>query len=248
MLNDELKVNFDLFNTNLKSQLTSSFSTLETSNTLFFQSYKRIASLEAWKAYVLENKLTKTALDFFAECQNDALLSHSLAKIGSWRPSLQSLRSAIENTLFCLYYKDHPVEYELWLKGKHQIPISEYVNYIEKHPRFTPINANITGISLLKKEYSTLSKAVHSSSINFRMTDNSFPAIMLPDVKKLNQWLARENKTIQIINLMMLTMFYDDLQGAKLRDLRRSISISIPDNMHAEIKMKFNVKLFKRSQ
>lgn len=245
-LSDELELNFASFNTNLKTKLSDSFIALENNNNLFTESYKRISSLESWRAYILESKLSNAALNFFIECQNDALVSHSLAKIGSWRPALQSLRSAIENTLYCLYYKDHPVEYELWEMGKHQTPVSEYVNYISKHPAFIQTDENISGLALLRREYSNLSKAVHSSSINIRMThmNQHFPAIMLPDLPKLNRWLTRELRVIQIINFMLITMYHKDLEGAKLRNLRKSISISIPKTFHERIHSQFGVRLY----
>jgi hypothetical protein len=245
-LSDELELNFASFNTKLKARLSDSFTTLEENDNLYIESYKRISSLESWKAYILESKLSNTALSFFIECQNDVLISHTLAKIGSWRPALQSLRSAIENTLYCLYYKDHPVEYELWEMGKHQLPISDYVNYLSKHPAFVQIDENISGLALLKKEYASLSKAVHSSSIKVRMTQihQDFPAIMIPELAKLNQWVTREQRVIEIVNFMLITMYHKDLEGAKLRNLRKSTSISIPKAFHERIHSQFGVRLF----
>jgi hypothetical protein len=135
----------------------------------------------------------------------------------------------------------------LWELGKHILPISGYVNYISKHPQFIKIDEDLSGIALLEKEYSTLSKAVHASSINFRMTligSRRFPAITLPELSKLNQWIAREKKTIQIINQILITMYYGDIQKAKLRNLRKSISFSIPHNLHDKISTQFDIRLF----
>ncbi|MBU1207619.1 MAG: hypothetical protein KKH04_11925 [Proteobacteria bacterium] len=246
---DELEANYSSFNGELKTRFTQAYVALESNNSLYLESYKRLSSLEAWKAYVLENKIHISSLCFFIEAQNDALLSHSLAKIGSWRPSLQSLRSAIENTLFCLYYKDHPVEYELWEAGKNQLPISDYVNYISKHPKYNSIDDNLSGIALLKREYSTLSRAVHATSIRFRMTqiDQFFPVIMLPDISKMNQWLTREEKAIQAINQILITMYFDDLQGAKLRNLRKAISFAIPRNLYEQYRTQFNIRFYELS-
>lgn len=245
-LKEELQVNFTSFSQALKNKFNEAFDRLEPNNQNYLKSYERLSSLEAWRAYVLENTISRLSLSFFLEAQNDALLSHTFSRIGSWRASLQSLRSVIENTLFCLYYKDHPVEYELWEAGKYQLPISDYIGYISKHPRFYPIDDNVTGVALLKKEYSTLSKAVHGSSISFRMTniEEHFPALMLTEVPKLNQWITRGKKVMQIVNQILLSMFSEKLQGAKLRNLRKSISFAIPQNVFDQIRNQFGIRLF----
>jgi len=245
-LKEELEINFTAFNHELKRRLNETFDALELNNQLYIGSYERLSSFEAWRAYVIEQKVSSSSLSFFLEAQNDALLSHAFAKIGSWRAALQSLRSVIENTLFCLYYMDHPVEYQLWEAGKNQLPISDYVKYISKHPKFYQIDDNITGAALLKREYSILSKAVHASATSFRMTGvlQHFPTLMLPDILKLNQWLTRERHTIQIVNQILITIFFEELQGAKLRNLRKSISFTIPKNLFEQIRNQFNIRLF----
>lgn len=244
-LKQELYENFKVFQDKLKGQFLDSYSILESHEDEYSSSYVRLSSLEAWRAFVLEQVVSPGSLVFFLEAQNDALLSHTFARIGAWRSALQSLRCAIENVLFCLYYKDHSVELELWNLGKHKIPISDFVNYLEKHPNFNSIDPEISGISLLKKEYSTLSKAVHGSSINFRMThSNSFPALMIPDDSKLNQWLARENRAIQVINQILITTYAKNLQGAKVRNLRKSISFAVPEGMHGSYRNIFGIRLF----
>ena len=53
-LNSELKKNFDLFKIELKKSYSETFKKLETEENKFFSSYKRLASLEAWRAYLLE--------------------------------------------------------------------------------------------------------------------------------------------------------------------------------------------------
>ncbi|MBW1795347.1 MAG: hypothetical protein JRJ38_13115 [Deltaproteobacteria bacterium] len=246
-LKEELSRNFRSFGNELKGKYVETFTTLETNEGKYLESYERLSTLEAWRAYLLEYCISGSSLNFFLEAQNDALLAHTFARIGSWRTALQSLRSLIENTLFCLYYKDHPVELNLWENGKHQQSVSDYIAYIAKHPRFYSVNANITGVALLKKEYSTLSKAVHGSSRSFRMTkkEDDFPALMIPDITKLNQWLTREAKAIQIVNQVLITMFSEHLQAAKLRNLRKSVSFAIPTNLYTQIRDQFGIRLFK---
>ncbi|RJQ67306.1 MAG: hypothetical protein C4519_24225 [Desulfobacteraceae bacterium] len=245
-LEKELEKSFDLFSSDLHSSFSVSFKSLEGNKSIYLASYNRLSSLEAWRAYVLEGTISPESLDFFIEAQNDALLSHAFARIGSWRAALKSLRSAVENVLFGLFYKDHPVEYMLWEKGKSQLPISEYRSYLERHPLYDSIPDELSGIALLKKEYATLSKAVHGSSTKFRMTTApyKFPSLMVPEKPKLGQWATREKETLQMINQLMVSMFYEKIQGAKLRDLRKSISFSIPKKLHAKIRSTFGISLF----
>jgi len=248
-LNLELKNNYFAFKRKLKNSYSEAFDALESDDKKFLTSYKRLASLEAWRAYLLEQELNTNILDFFIEAQNDALLSHTFARIGSWRAALKALRSTIENVLFCLYYKDHPVEYLMWEKGKNQLPIADYINYIDRHPKYDSITSKLTGVALLKKEYSTLSKAVHASSKNFRMTitHDRFPSLMVPNAPKLNQWLSREKQVIQLINQLLMIMYVDHLQASKLRDLRKALSLVIPRHLHDEIKLGLGIRLYKPS-
>ncbi len=246
-LAEELKNNFDSFKGDLKISFMRAFEALEDSDSKFLSSYKRLASLEAWRAYVLEPEIDRSSLEFFIEAQNDALLSHMFARIGSWRAGLKCLRSVFENLMFCLFYKDHPVEYQLWEKGKSQLPISAYIKYFERHPSNDNVPVKVTGISMLIKEYSTLSKSVHGSSKSFRMTlePYSFPSLMVPDTIKLNQWLTRERKAIQIVNQLLMIIFSENLQGAKLRDLRKAISFTIPNSLNDDIMTHLGIRLFK---
>jgi hypothetical protein len=244
-LKKEIEVNFDAFDAGLKSTFTKAYDDLAVNKENFLDSYQRRASLQAWKAYVLEQTTTNDSLNFFIEAQNDAILSHCFAKFGSWRASLQSLRSALENILFYLYYKDHNVELSLWQKGKHSLPILDYITYVEHHPNFINVPAKTSGLEKLKIEYGTLSRSVHASSAKFRMTKaDLFPAITLVDPVRLNQWLAREEEVLRLINQLLITMFVENVQGSKLRNLRKTISLSIPSVFYSSINEDLGVKLY----
>ena len=103
---------------------------------------------------------------FFFEAQNDLLVSHCLSRCGYFRQALKTLRSAIDNFYFAIYYKDYPIELEKWLLGNHKLSFSELQSYFESHPLIIDSKIELTGLDLLKVEYSTLSKAVHGSAKN----------------------------------------------------------------------------------
>lgn len=245
-LREELKVSFSNYEDFLQSAVQGAYKSLSVHSDLFFESYIRIASMEAWKGYVLEQHIEGAALGFFIESQNDMLLSNAFAKIGSWRAALKFLRSSLENILFCLYYKDHPVEYDLWQMGKHRPTISSFIKYLEDHPNFINTDDRLTSIPLLKKEYSTLSRAVHSSTLPFRMTKQpfDFPSLVIADDGELNKWVSREKKCLQIINQLLLITFCTLLQDAKQNQLRKIVSFVIPTNMHSLYISTLNIRLF----
>ena len=198
------------------------------------------------RSLVLEGHLSPGALSFYTEAQNDALLSHFLARIGAWRSSLQALRSVLENSLFSWFYKDHPVELQLWEIGKHSPPISSFVGYMENHPCTADLPDSVTGMSLLSSEYSTLSRAVHASAKSFRMTgDKPFPALVRPEKVLLSKWVTREKRVLLIVNLLLMCLYRADLQGSRLRDLRKSISLVVPGFRYAGIRSAIGVRLFK---
>lgn len=245
-LKTELEHNYLAFRDRLKLKILENYDKLSAHKEKFQENYIRLSSLEAWKAFIVEQYLPGESLEFFIETQNDVLLSHFLANIGSWRPALQSLRSSLDNILFFSYYKDHSIEYLLWVKGKHKIPISDYIAYLDKHPIFQSISVNLSALPLLKTEYSKLSSAVHSSSVSFRMTSapETYPALMVPEEAKLNQWCSRERNVLKIINLILLPLFKDFLSGTQLPDLRKAISFCISANMNNDIQNELGIRLF----
>jgi hypothetical protein len=73
---------------------------------------------------------------------------------------------------------------------------------------------------------------------------NIFPALMIPDFQKLNQWSVRETRSIQLINQILMTIYREDLQGAKVRNLRKSISFAVPAGMHDSFRKTLGIRLF----
>lgn len=224
-LKKELNGSFENFNSNWKQELDRIADNLANQNDKFFPSYARVATLQAWRTLFLASHLQAECLQFFLEAQNDALTSHIFARLGAWRSALKALRSCIENIYFCLYYKDHPVELELWKTGKHRISFADLQKYFESHPIVGAQNPSVSCLRSIKEEYSTLSKAVHGSAESFRMTTGTDSTVIWTDkLASLGKWLAREKVTLCSLNLLLLVMFQSHLSGAALPGLRKSIS------------------------
>jgi len=250
VLDKEIENNYKHFLEDWQDELTSSTKDIVKKTKTFQDSYKRLTTLQAWRAYILETNISEDSFAFFLEAQNDALLSHVQASIGCWRMALKSLRSCIENSTLALYYMDHPVELALWSNGNFRISFRETISYLTKHPSISSLPKNsesITGIPLLVNEYDKLSQAVHASSRDFRMTDEGKAiAFWSSDAKRVGIWSTHEKRTIEGINLLFLNMFTKYLTGAKQSNLRTSLSFSIPKTKDAKIKSTLKVTIKRR--
>src|ERR1700722_12137427 len=165
LLQDEIDANHAAFFRDWTGQAAKNWVALS-KNDVFRDSYRRLTALQAIKTHlVVAPRYTAASAAFFSEAHNDGLVSHVGASTGAWRSALQALRSCIENVLCAVYYRDHPVELELWGRGKFVIGFTELMRYAERHPQLSSIGGQISGLDTLRSEYETLSKAVHGSAV-----------------------------------------------------------------------------------
>jgi len=203
----------------------SVFSQLGAYEEKFVQSYGAVAVMHAWNEFIISRNLSSSAEAFFLEAQNDALTSHVMARMGSWRAALKFLRSCIENVLFAAYYKDHLVELRLWEAGTHRLTFAELHNYFEKHPDLSGVPPTYTGLEEIKKEYSTLSVAVHASAEPFRMTrTDDGTRLFLPDRARLGAWKTREQRVLRSLSLFLIGLFKQYLTGTAFPALRSALA------------------------
>lgn len=243
-LRQELSHNFETFDKDWPTELLAARDTVSTHKSVFEESYVRICSVQAWRLGVIQKLGSEGAEAFFFEAQNDFLTSHWLARCGAFRPALKALRSAIENIYFSLYYKDHSVELELWEIGKHRLSFTELHAYFEAHPHVSPHRLAGASLTHIKKEYSTLSQAVHGSAKAFRMTqDLEQIRLWSSDSPSVSKWATREKAVIQNINMLLLHCFQERLQGANNGEVRKVLSLVIPQAKHRDIATTLKVRL-----
>ncbi|MES2018754.1 MAG: hypothetical protein V4484_19865 [Pseudomonadota bacterium] len=241
---EEVDANFRRFFVSLPNDVNATVISLANQDEKYRESYRRLVSLQAWRSELIEKIVPPNAEAFFKEAQNDALMSHSLARQGAWRVALMCLRSCIENTLYGIFYMDHPVELALWQSGVHRLGFSEAVTYTVKHPSFVGISEQHSGLESIKSEYSTLSKAVHGSAQSFRVTKTGeIEGLNVDSVRELNQWAARERSTLIALNTILLTIFRDHLAGAANLNLRKALSLTLPVAKHEQIRNVMGVTL-----
>jgi hypothetical protein len=240
LLLNETEANFKAFNDDWRAEMTAVSSELAKGDAIYLASYRRIVSLQAWRSF-LETRISSGSLAFFLEAQNDALTSHVFANLGSWRSALKALRGCIDNVLFCIYYKDHPVELRLWHEGKHKLSFADHFAYLENHP--DRIQApEVDAVPTLRAEYATLSMAVHASAKSFRMTKDVKETLLWSDAIELRgMWQTREQIVLSNINLCLLAIYRHELEAAVSPLLRDAIGLSIPYSKFSAIKTHMKV-------
>lgn len=243
-LRKEIDANFLLFDKQWRNEANATLTAHDAQSRKFSESYLRITSFQAWRTSLIETKVDANSAAFFFEAQNDLLVSHCMAHLGSFRQSLKSLRACIENVLFCLYYKDHPIELVKWELGQHKLGFSELMVYFSSHPSVLPSDENFSGIATIKKEYSILSKAVHASAKQFRMTiDNAENKLWVNDPILVSKWADREASVVCALNALLLHLFSEHLTGAAHQNLRRIVGALILDKKHAQVRNSLKVNL-----
>ena len=242
-IKSEIKTNYYAYTQTFVDAVSANSKVFKDEDKLI-ESYARVAALNALKVDLVDAHFAPGAAHFFFEAHNDALLSHSNASFGSWRPALQSLRSFLENTLSAIYFSDHPVELEKWTQGKFVIQPRELREYVSEHPKTAPISAKLDLRASLDKEYRTLSKAVHGSSHLFRMTSAdgkiNIASATLPE---LGKWAARERATIDLCVLLLACILQEHLDGAKLPNLRDALSVTLQPDSRAALKDYVDIRI-----
>lgn len=241
-LRREVDENFSRFSSDWRKELAASAVELAPS-AKYRDSYRSLASLEAWRALLLERLLSPGSLGFYVEAQNDAIVSHVLAASGMWRPSLQVLRSFVENFCASLYFMDHPVELRLWQKGLFQTRPTALLQYLQSHPDIGPTSASVNGLPILIDEYGTLSRAVHASSAGFRMSSSGTVKLSVPAVERLGMWHSREKRVLGAANLLMLALFRVHVQGTRLPGLRQSVGLALGKSVLAKVRVQLGVRI-----
>ncbi len=242
-LSDEIDLNGEVFRCKWLTDIASNAATLACHAKLI-ASYRRVTALQALRTSLIQPIFTPEVAAFFVEAQNDALTSHVLASFGAWRPALNTLRSCIEDVFGTFYFKDHPVELQLWSKGKFRLGFSSTLKYFQEHPALTSVGAWLDGLEILKEEYATLSKAVHGSAKSFRMTEDIAGILLWNDeIAKLGAWDTRHKRVLEGVSLLTICMFADHLKGAAHPQLRSILSFVLGNNRRAQLKTELHVHI-----
>jgi hypothetical protein len=139
---------------------------------------------------------------------------------------------------------DHKVELQKWLQGKQRMQFTELVAYFLGHPKLGGQSQSKCGLAELVGQYGSLSKAVHASAKQFRMTtDLLSPKLWVKDPIALAKWSTNERVTVLGINALLLHLFNEQLSGARNLPLRAVLGLVIPKTRHADIKKRLGVSI-----
>ena len=146
------------------------------------------------------------------EIHQDINASFYLSNYGLFRTSLMHLRSAIELTMQLLYFHDHKIEYLQWSEGEFLIKHADLIKYLEKHPNFKDnvqeeIKKMLPQITKYWKEFS---KYIHAEAPKYFHSDNQTHKIKTFNQAEFNQWEAKFQKSIYLLNKLMLLFFKND--------------------------------------
>lgn len=240
---DAIKVSYESFSQELPRTLLKNAKVL-VGNEKLQLSYCRLAGFNSIKRDIVDNHLAEGPKRFFYEAHNDLLLSHVNANLGSWRTALQSLRSFIENSLSTFYFADHPVEMRRWESGDLKIAPRELREYFCVHPDIVKLLPALKVKEVLDQEYATLSKAVHASNDLFRMTDqDGTVAIGNPNLADLGKWSTREQSAFEIVVVIALVCLKEHVEGARLPNLRKTLSLSMRKSSRDALKDTFGISI-----
>lgn len=213
---------------------------------LLDEAYARLTTLQSWRSFVLDQHISKEALGFFAEAQNDGVTSSILISSGLWRSALKSLRSLIENVIQSTYFMDHPVEYRRWVKGKLRPTFSDLFKYLAEHPDICGLPNDLNPVADLKADYRHLSNVVHSSSLEFRMTDDVDKLVLWKtSAADIGKWSTTHKRVLHAVNKLYLALFSTHLEGAANKGLRESLAIVLPASQDEQVKAQLSVNILR---
>jgi len=240
----ELANNFSAFNKQWPVDMLSVFKALASEDAQFKSSYIRICCVQALREMLVDAGGAGAVLSFLTEAQNDLLMSHCLARIGSFRSSLKSLRACVENFYFFAYYKDHPIELARWNAGDHRMSFTDLHGYFEVHPDLRGFGLAVESLAAFKKEYATLSKAVHGSNVAFQMTAQSETInLWNADAAGVGKWATREKAVVGAVVSILAILYRSKLQGASQLGVRQVMALILPPSIKAKIKSQLSINL-----
>lgn len=241
----EVASNAEKFRQSVAGAITSNIDEIVgRDSALLDEAYARLTTLQSWRSFVLDEHISDEALGFFAEAQNDGITSSILITSGLWRSSLKSLRSLIENLIQSVYFMDHPVEYRRWAEGKLRPTFSELFKYLSEHPDICELPASLNPVADLKAHYSHLSNVVHSSSLEFRMTDDVEELVLWKtSAADIGKWSTTHKRVLRTANSVYLALFSVHLQGAANKGLRESLALVLPASQDDQVKAQMSVNI-----
>lgn len=242
-LNAELARNFNQFAREAINESEAVRNALRVEDQKYLESFKMLCAFRAFHDSIVAGE-SDDAQGFYIEAHNDLLTAHVHATNGMWRSSFKSLRSFLENFLSFLYYKDHPIELQLWKTGKFRIGAAELRKYVSAHPLVVNSSLAKSAVDSIESDYAKLSISVHASRVDYRMTaQNAYPSLSSASKVSLGQWLSQERSVIRLAIVLMLVIYQKQLRGAGSRGLRTIAGLVLSADKKARVMTELAIRL-----
>ncbi len=130
------------------------------------------------------NNLDSIRMEFLDELRSDLVHVLTFVSLGFKKPLALSIRSCIEDVIRHIYYKDHPIEFQLLNEtGDTQISVTSTFDYFNDHPLFKKFKGFHMIYDHLSNQYSETSKLIHGSSIKHFQLSKSISQLGMSDME-----------------------------------------------------------------
>jgi len=179
------------------------------------------------------SKVDNDRMLFLSELHSDLVLLLIVGSLGIKKAMSLSIRSAIEDTLRHIYYKDHPIELSLLNESDdNKITDKEMFRYMEAHPLYCNRNNFKKMLDQVNYIYHIESKRLHSTSINY------FSSIkVISDLSRDSKILDEEIKSIIDLTSSLLTLIiiYHNKVFKEMNSENKALLLSCIKNQHKQL-------------
>jgi hypothetical protein len=175
-------------------------------------------------AGALENAgYTADARVLIQEFQSDVLQSLVSISCGFGRLARISLRGALEDCVFFLFFLDHPHEFELWSKGVFQPKVKETNSKLRLYHLHVLAPELNWWLDVLDHQYGSLSRSVHPSA-GFIINDLSDPINLQTDtVNDVADWAVTARALTRTMIALLYVRFYHVFEGGRHMGLKEEM-------------------------
>ena len=150
--------------------------------------------------------------EFLNEVHSDLIHALICIILGLKKPFFLSIRSTIEHILKYIFYKDHPIEYELLSDtSDNKETIQDLINYVLKHPKYCKIKDFDKIMNKLKSEYEDKSKIIHGTSPKYLQLNKTISEIDLSSDEK-KDYVTNFSKIAELLLLVLIIFHWEEFK------------------------------------
>jgi hypothetical protein len=232
IMTDWVKKDFDEVKKQLKTQYHHDISSVD--EPFIKKLHSDIYSIVSL-IYELE-KQDADRVEFLNEVHSDLIHALICITMGLKKPFFLSIRSTIEHILKYIFYKDHPIEYQLLSDtSDNKETIQDMISYVLKHPKYCKIKDFDKIMSKLKSEYEDKSKIIHGTSPKYLQLNKTISEIKL-ETNEIQDYVNNFSKIAELLLLVLIIFHWKEYQ--KVDSQKQSVIMTKISNPYKKILMK----------